>query len=332
MNPKITVLMSVYNGEKYLRYAIESILNQTYKDFEFLIINDASTDTSRDIILSYKDPRIRLIDNNKNIGLTLSLNTGLRLARGKYIARMDADDVSMPERLEEEIKFMEIHRDHAVVGTFVRILNENSEIIRSLERPIEDVKIREFLKIDNCIAHGSVMIKKECLLDVGLYDESMLRSQDYDLWLRISEKYKLANIPDYLYMWRGHNDNIEAKHRDEQRKFVELAKENALERHLYALLLTIKDNNGDIKQVTKLITDLIVEKSLRSKSKKLMKLFLIVKRATFNKMEPSQTCDILVRMRFSYEVRSILKDLKIGILDIEEAKINLKYVADKQLI
>src|SRR3990170_6306785 len=105
MNPEITVLMSVYNGERFLREAIESILNQTYRDFEFLIINDGSTDSSREIILSYNDPRIRLIDNELNIGLTRSLNKGLRLARGKYIARQDADDISFRKRLEKQVAF-----------------------------------------------------------------------------------------------------------------------------------------------------------------------------------------------------------------------------------
>ena len=227
-NPKVTVLMSVYNGEKYLNEAIDSILGQTFKDFEFLIVNDGSTDKTAEILESYNDPRIKIINNRKNIGLTKSLNIGLRVAKGEYIARQDADDISMPERLKKEVEFLEKHRDYAVVGTFLKILNEDSEIIFTLEKPIEDTNIREFLKKDNCIAHGSVMIRKTYLLNVGLYyNEFIEESQDYELWLRISEKYKMYNIPEYLYMWRNHNENISIKHRNEQKHFVEMIKTQA---------------------------------------------------------------------------------------------------------
>ncbi len=230
MDQEITVLMSVWNGERFLREAIESILHQTYTDFEFLIINDCSHDLSRNIILSYKDPRIRLIENEKNLGLTCSLNKGLMLAKGKYVARMDADDISMPERLEKEIAFMDDHPDHAVVGTFLKVINDNSEVIYTIEKPVDDARIREFLKKDNCIAHGSAMIRKICLFEAGLYDESFEKSQDYDLWLRISEMYKISNIPEYLYMWRIHEQNISVKHNNEQKHYVEMAKSRAMGR------------------------------------------------------------------------------------------------------
>src|SRR5659263_168424 len=107
--PKVTVLMAVYNGERYLREAIESILGQSFADFEFFIVNDGCTDSSRDIILSYRDPRIRLIDNQENIGLTKSLNIGLSLASGEYVARQDADDISYPTRIEKQIEYFETY-------------------------------------------------------------------------------------------------------------------------------------------------------------------------------------------------------------------------------
>jgi len=219
--------MSVYNGEKYLREAIDSILNQTFTDFEFLIVNDGSTDRTAEILRSYDDARIKIINNEENIGLTKSLNKGLGMARGEYIARMDADDVAIPERLEKEFEFMESHLDYAAVGTLIKILDKNSKVIGSVDKPTEDDQIREFLKKDNCIAHGSAMIRNVCLQDVGLYDESMEKAQDYDLWLRLSEKYKLFNIPEYLCMWRSHEDSISAKHSNEQMHFVEMAKARA---------------------------------------------------------------------------------------------------------
>lgn len=222
--PVISVVMSVYNGEKYLRESIESILGQTCRNFEFIIINDGSTDLTREIVLSYNDPRICLIDNEENMGLTKSLNKGLKIARGEYIARMDADDVSMFDRFERQIDFLNRHRDYAVVGTFLKVINEDSKVVFTIEKPTQDADIREFLNRDNCIGHGSAMIRKTCLQNVGFYDESIKKSQDYELWLRISQNYRLANIPQYLYMWRNHKENISEKHRNEQKHFVEMIK------------------------------------------------------------------------------------------------------------
>ncbi len=222
--PVISVVMSVYNGERYLRESIESILGQTYRNFEFIIINDGSTDSTREIILSYDDPRICLIDNEENIGLTRSLNKGLGIARGEYIARMDADDVSMLNRFESQLDFLNHHRDYAVVGTFLKAINEDSKVVFTIEKPIWHADICEFLNKDNCIGHGSAMIRRKCLQDIGGYDESIDKSQDYELWLRISKNYKLANIPQYLYMWRSHKENISEKHRNEQKHFVEMIK------------------------------------------------------------------------------------------------------------
>ncbi len=128
-NPKVSVIMSVYNGDKYLREAIESILNQTFTDFEFIIVNDGSTDNSLEIIESYDDERIKTINNKKNIGLTKSLNKALKFAKGKYIARQDADDVSLPNRFEKQVEYLDSHPEVALVGTSVYLIDENGKII-----------------------------------------------------------------------------------------------------------------------------------------------------------------------------------------------------------
>ena len=130
--PKISVLMSVFNGERYLIKAIDSILNQTFKDFEFIIIDDGSMDSSNAIIRSFDDPRVRLIENEKNIGLTKSLKKGIDLCRGEYIARMDGDDISLPERLKKQVEFMDHNRGVGISGTWKRSIglksNKSSEI------------------------------------------------------------------------------------------------------------------------------------------------------------------------------------------------------------
>ena len=145
--PKVTVLMSVYNGKKYLHESVGSILNQTFKDFEFVIINDGSTDGTEKILEEYSriDKRIVLIHNKENLGLTKSLNKGIKVARGEYIARMDMDDISASDRLKKEVEFLDHHQDYAVIGTFVKIMNKDSNLIYMLERPIEDKKIREMV-------------------------------------------------------------------------------------------------------------------------------------------------------------------------------------------
>ena len=328
MNPEITVLMSVYNGEKYLRESIESILNQTYKNFEFLIINDASTDSSRDIILSYNDPRIRLVDNEQNIGLTRSLNKGLKLAMGEYIARMDADDISMPERFEKEIEFFENHPNHAVVGTFVKVIDEKSDVILSLKKYVHDAQIRDYLKIDTHIAHGSAMIRKKCILDVGFYNESMIRSQDYDLWLRLSEKFMLANIPEYLYMWRKHNNNFGAKFRTEQLKYVELAKKEALERKIDNFLIAIKNDTMDVEHTTKLIINLITDKNLPLISMPLKMIFSLISLITLNKIGLYRFYKVIVKFRFSRKINSILRNYQLGILSFKKTKSCLKNIIE----
>jgi glycosyltransferase involved in cell wall biosynthesis len=229
MGPKVTVLMSVYNGKKYLREAIDSILGQTFTDFEFLIIDDGSTDSSADIIRSYSDPRVRFIRNEKNMGLTRSLNKGIRLATGEYIARQDADDISLPERLEKQVRFLDQNKDVGLVGTYFFMINEAGKTICVWNRLPEGIDLKKILLKGNPFGHGSVMFRAECIEKVGPYREEFKSVQDYDLWLRISEVYDVANIPEPLYKWRFHSKSISASGNIKQAKYasvsIALAKE-----------------------------------------------------------------------------------------------------------
>lgn len=220
MTPEITVLMSVYNGERYLKEAVESILNQTYKDFEFLIINDGSTDLSKNIILSYNDLRIRLIDNENNIGLTRSLNKGLKLARGKYIARMDADDVSMPERFEAQINFMENHPDVGLLGSWVEVINEEDKIIDIWELPETHVHIRWCLLFGNCLAHSVTFFRRAIAIKLGGYNERFKRAQDYDLWSRMCLETTINQLPKILIKRRANKSSRHEKYVQEQEETV----------------------------------------------------------------------------------------------------------------
>ena len=183
--PKISVLMPVYNCELYITEAIDSILNQTYTNFEFLIIDDASIDQTISIIKSYCDPRIQLIEKPLNTGLTNSLNLGLKLAKGKYIARMDGDDISLPERFAKQVALLEANTSFLLCGSAISIIGTN--ITRFFPEEHEDIKIR--MLQGNCIAHPTVMFRKEIINYYTIvYDNLKEAAEDYDLWCRLMQK------------------------------------------------------------------------------------------------------------------------------------------------
>ncbi len=215
--PRVTVIMSVYNGEKYIGEAVESILNQTYKDFELLIINDGSTDSSKDIIYLYDDKRIRLINNKRNIGLTRSLNKGIRLSQSEYVARMDADDVSLPTRLEKQVKFMDANDDIALCGTWFQSIGNNSDVVWKV--PEHDEEIRCLMLFHNPIFHPTVILRRAVLEQFSLsYNPKYRYSQDYDLWVRMLAHSKASNLQEVLLLHRFHAQKIGATNSTAQEK------------------------------------------------------------------------------------------------------------------
>ena len=182
----VTVLMTVYNGGQYLRSSIESVLNQSFQDFELLIINDCSLDNSLEIIHSYPDPRVVIYSNEKNFGQTRSLNLGLKLARGKYVARMDADDLVFPRWLTELSSFLEQNPETAVVSAKAVVLSSGAKIVRILNTPMcwEEIILKSltFSPINHV---GSLMRKQVVLGEMGGYDESYHVPADFHLWSRL---------------------------------------------------------------------------------------------------------------------------------------------------
>ena len=195
--------MSVYDGEKFLEEAVLSVLNQTYKDFEFIIIDDGSTDSSLKMLRSFekKDERIKLV-SRENKGLTRSLNEGIKLAQGEYIARMDGDDISMPKRFEKQIDFLEKNKDIALCGTWAINIDENGNEIGEYKTPTTNKEIRKMILFHNPFIHPSVMMRKEIINNVGLYNEKIKYAQDYEYWLRIIKKNKMANLNSFLLWYR----------------------------------------------------------------------------------------------------------------------------------
>lgn len=214
--------MGVHNDEEYLRDAIDSILSQSFEDFEFLVVDDASTDASTEIIQSYDDPRLRLLSNEDNKGLTRSLNEALEVARGTYIARQDADDRSHPDRLRRQVESMETHPDVAVLGTGVEIIDTEGNRIN--RRRVLTTPSLEDLQLKNHVIHGSVLMRRDAVEDVGGYDELFRYSQDYDLWLRLAKTYKIRNLRDPLYSLRLHDESVYFARKEQSLLYALLAR------------------------------------------------------------------------------------------------------------
>ncbi len=196
--PLISVIMPVYNGANYLRQSIDSILFQTFFNFEFLIINDGSSDDTEDIILSYSDNRIRYFKNESNIKIVETLNKGISLSQGKYIARMDADDFSFANRLEIQLEYMENNPEVFVCGSWVKTFGAFERVWKY---PVASDDIFASLLFHSPIAHPSVLVRRE-VYEKFLYDGNYVYAEDYKLWHLIAKEYKIVNIPNCLLKYR----------------------------------------------------------------------------------------------------------------------------------
>ncbi|MCD6460119.1 glycosyltransferase [bacterium] len=238
--PIISVLMGVHNGEQYLNSSISSILFQTFKDFEFIIVNDGSTDSSGKIIDKYakKDSRIKVI-HHENKGLTKSLNIAAQHAQGKYLARQDADDISLPKRLQIQIKYLQKFPQVKILGTSNYMIDYRGKVINRFLRPSSTEQIKKYMPFGNQLCHGSILAEKEFFMEMQGYDESYRYAQDYEFWFRVLSKgYQINNLRWPLYMWRIHDKSIAGFKLDKQKQIVEgilnkYAKYSSLETNIY---------------------------------------------------------------------------------------------------
>lgn len=215
--PAISVVMSVYNGQAYLAEAVESILNQTFRDFEFIIIDDGSTDKTAEILSAYAahDARIR-IHRQGNKGRTASLNIGISHARADYVARMDADDISLSNRFQRQFDFLQAHPDVGVLGGGVCLIDQAGSAFDSIQPPICDPEIRSVMFRYNPMWHPAIMMRKDVLLGVGAYRVEFDESEDYDLFLRMSERSKMANVSETVLLYRIHSGQVSVRKRRHQ--------------------------------------------------------------------------------------------------------------------
>lgn len=207
--PKISVIMPFYNAERFLSLAIESVLNQTFKDFEFIIINDASTDKSDDIVRRYlNDSRIIYVVNDRNKKITANLNRGLDLAKAEIIARMDGDDICEIDRFEKQYEFLEKNKEISIVGSGAILIDESGEFLEKKSKPLADTEIRENAFIYSPFIHPAVMFRKEIVFSLGKYDERYIWAQDYALWLKwLAFGNKGANLAQALIQYRIHQNS-----------------------------------------------------------------------------------------------------------------------------
>lgn len=247
MNEHVTVsvIMATYNTPvPMLKEAVDSILNQTFKDFEFLIIDDGSTDNSVSYLDKIEDPRVRLIRNSKNVGITKSLNIGLREARGRYIARMDADDVSLPERLQKEFDFMETHPDVIVCGTRIGTIDETGRVLSlSPQRPhdMEDYRVRMLFQNPGPI-HPTAFFNNDMLQDNNItYNEELIHAQDYGMWETVVHYGTVYTLDDVLLYRRKHEGQISSARRGVQMKCDKIT----LKKILTELLGEVTDEEVD---------------------------------------------------------------------------------------
>lgn len=206
--PTVSVVMPVYNGARFLRQAIESVLGQTFSDLEFLIVDDGSTDDTRGIVQSYRDKRIRLLVNDRNLGITESLNKGITAASGKFVGRMDADDVAREDRFEKQIEFLERNPTVALVGANCILIDGSGIEVGRENYPDSTRGIMRRIFIHNPFAHSSVTIRSDIIARCGMYDQRFLHNEDYDLWLRIASGHEVRNLEDFLILRRVHEANL----------------------------------------------------------------------------------------------------------------------------
>ncbi len=232
--PLVSVVMSVYNGGAFVGDAIESILRQTLSDFELIVVDDASTDDSSAVLAGFRDSRLRVLKNGRNMGLARSLNRAITSALGAYIARQDADDLSLPNRLELEAEFLRRHSEVGLVGSPAIVINEAGADTGVWGVPCADIDIKWTLLFCNPFVHTSVMFRRTAVESAGAYSEDSrcAYTEDYDLWLRLAVTSELANLQAPLVQWRDRTGSVSSRNQQEQRKQIQLLSGSSVQKLL----------------------------------------------------------------------------------------------------
>lgn len=222
MEHLISIVMPVYNAAPFLKDAVDSLLNQSFRDFELIVVDDASTDASLEILLSYDDPRILILQNTTNLGNYPSRNKAMSVAKGRYICVMDADDMAMPDRLDVQFRFLESHPEVLACGSAYRIIGDDR-----IYAGLQDYElVQKALLVNNCFLHPSICFRADVLDKTGLYDECYVYASDYDFICRMALAGPVVNLPDVLMQYRWHPEQITQAHRKEQKKYANVIRRN----------------------------------------------------------------------------------------------------------
>ena len=324
MNSKISVVMSVYNGDKYLKESIQSILNQTFKEFELIIINDGSIDKSEDIIKEFSDNRIIYLKNKKNKGLIYSLNYGLSKAKGKYIARMDADDICYLNRFEVQYRYLEENLDVYLVGGQAKNFSLDKKE-KMTKMPLEYERIKEKILFSNPFIHPTVMFRREIYDNGFFYNSDLKGAEDFGLWQEIIYKYKCINLPNILIKYRvllTSETRIYDKKIEEKINVHKKIYRRALEN------IGVKLNDYELDIYTKCCIGSIDFKK-NTKNKNLNTLYLILIKILSNYRNERKRLNKLIIYRYlltSYRVKKIyIKDFSKLLLNCLKLKIRKRY-------
>jgi glycosyltransferase involved in cell wall biosynthesis len=204
--PRVSVVMPAYNEHRYVISAVTSVLTQTFTDLELIVVDDGSTDETPDLLSLLDDPRIVVV-RQENGGMASALNAGTARARGEYVARMDADDLSLPDRIRRQVNWLDAHPDVAILGTAFRRIDDEGRAVDTTRMLTSHEELRRDLFICSPFGHGTIMIRTAVLLQAGGYDGSYWPAEDYDLWRRVMATHRAANLPDVLYEYRVHGGN-----------------------------------------------------------------------------------------------------------------------------
>ena len=263
--PSLTVLIPVYNAAGHLEDAISSVLAQSFEDFELLVVDDGSTDESMEVVHEFRDERLRIESQEKNLGLIETLNSGILMARGKLLARMDADDLSHHERLAMQMDFMNAHPDVAGVSCAYDLIDENGQLLPGHYgwcRPVEPLALRWALNFGCFFTHSGAMLRTSVIRAAKGFDSRYTHAEDYELWLRLAEEHRLANIPRVLLTRREHGGNISTLFRESQQQNAYRALQASLQRLLKRRIIsehvrhfrdgTLPEAAGDVREVAAL--------------------------------------------------------------------------------
>lgn len=344
LDPRISVVMSAYNEKLCVEGAVQSVLDQTFRDFEFIIINDGSTDGSREILERFadRDERIRLI-HQENRGPVPSLNRGLDVARGRYIARLDADDLSHPERFKRQVQYLDDNPTVGIVFSWAKQIDENDARIGTWRSPTDPNFIRWSLLFTNRLCHSTAMVRRNLMEDLGGYRGGSEPAEDYELWTRAVQKTDLGVIPHELVSYRRWENSASARHRKEQ---IESCCDSAVRFHR-----SLFSNNTDVDTV-RFITWMSHENVKYAKKhyphvdvKKVIKYISKVYKIYISKYNVKESCDKIKkdakkrikyscsgfdsRVRKKYElIKSYLLGSKrsINVRLIDDVKENLKRI------